>query len=174
MPVRHKLIYMMLISMLLLNLSGCGCMFGKRSAPEVSEKRLNLANAVNMIKSGLEREARYYLELVINDSLEEGVTDEALFRLAILELNDGEPGGGKSSIALLEKLKSNYPASVWAKQAAPLQSYLLTVKNIRNREREVNALRDKNLSLSRDVRELRQTIERLKVLDLELEQKIRR
>jgi hypothetical protein len=194
--VRRELTYTVLITVLLLNLTGCGGMFGKGGTQEVSEKRQNLVKAVDMIKGGQEREvsekrqnlakavdkirggqereARYFLELVIDDSREDGVTDEALFRLAILKLNDGERGGGKSSIALLDKLRSSYPASVWTRQAAPLQSYLKGVHNIRNREREVNTLREKNLSLSRDVQGLRQTIERLKALDLELEQKIKR
>jgi hypothetical protein len=127
-----------------------------------------------MTKAGLDNEARHFLELVIDDAREDGVTDEALFRLALLKINDGDLGGGKSSLALLEKLKNNYPSSVWTKQAAPLHTYLSGSKNARNRDREFNSLREKNLSLSRDVRDLRQTIERLKVLDFELEQKIRR
>jgi hypothetical protein len=194
--VRRELTYTVLITMLLLNLTGCGGLFGKggtqevsekrqdpakavdmisvRQERKVSEKRQNLAKAVGMIRAGQEREARYFLELVIDDSREDGVTDEALFRLAILKLNDGVLGAGKNSIALLDKLRSSYPASVWTRQAAPLQSYLKGVHNIRNCERDFNILREKNLSLSRDVHGLRQTIERLKALDLELEQKIKR
>jgi hypothetical protein len=193
--VRRELTYTVFIAMLLLNLIGCGGMFGKGATKEVPDKRQNLAKAVDMIRAGQEREARKLLQLVIDDSGEVGVTDEALFRLAILKLNDGEPGTGKSSIALLEKLQSSYPASVWTRQSATLQSYLLGILNIRNREKEIislrekeinslrgkeinslrekeiNSLREKNQSLSRDVRELRQTIERLKALDLELEHK---
>jgi hypothetical protein len=199
--VRRELAYTVLVGMFLLNLTGCGGMSGKvvtqevsenkqnlanaaevkrgGQEQEVSEKRQNLAKAVDMIRAGQEREACYFLELVIDDSREDGVTDEALFRLAILKLNDGEPGAGKSSLALLDKLRNGYPSSVWARQAAPLQSYLKGVHNLRNREREVNTLREKNLSeknlsLSRDVHGLRQTIERLKALDLDLEQKIKR
>lgn len=171
MPVRRKLAYMMPVCLLLLILSGCGGMSGKGAIQDVSDKRLNLAKAVTMIRAGLESEARHYLVLVIDDSWESGVTDEALFRLALLKINDGDLGGGKSSLALLDKLRNSYPKSVWTKQAAPLHSYLTGLKNIRNRESE---LRDKNLSLSRDVRDLRQMIERLKSLDLELEQKIKR
>ena len=194
--MRRELIYTVLIGMFLLNLVGCGGMFGKGSTRDGSEKRQNRANAVDMIRgaqerdvlekrrnladavdmlrAGKENEARHFLELVIDDSRENGVTDEALFRLALLKLNDGEMVAGKSSIDLLDKLRSSYPASVWTRQAAPLQSYLKGVHIIRNRARESNTLREKNLSLSRDVHGLRQTIERLKALDLELEQKIRR
>lgn len=172
--VSRKLLHALLVSMLLLNLTGCGGMLGKGVTREVSEARQKLTNAVNMIRSGLENEARYYLEQVIAHPGENGVTDEALFRLALLKLNDGDLGGGKSSVALLERLRSSYPASVWTRQAGPLHSHLMNVKNIRNREREITNLHDKNLSLSKDVRELRQMIERLKSLDLELEQKIRK
>lgn len=172
--MHRKLIYALPAGVLLLCLNGCGGMFGKETPPKVSDNRQNLAAAITMIRAGLDNEARHYLELVISYSNEEGVTDEALFRLALLSLNDGNRGGGNGSAALLDKLKYNYPASVWTRQAAALQSYLLGVKNIRNREREINNLQDKNLSLSKDVRELRQILERLKALDIELEQKIKR
>ena len=189
--MRREPIRAVLIGMLLVNLAGCGGMFGrgaaqvipdkrpkledvaKRGAHEIPDKRRKLDAAVKMIEAGQEGEARRFLELVIDDSRVDGVTDEALFRLAILNLNGGEQGDGKSSIALLDTLRSSYPASVWTKQAAPLHSYLVGVKNIRIRNREFNALREKNLSLSRDVRELRETIDRLKALDRDLEKKIR-
>ena len=171
--MRRKLKYTVLIGMLLLTLNGCGGMFGKGAAHEVSDRRQNLAAAVNLIRAGQENEAGHFLELVIAGTREDGVTDEALFRLAILTLNDGEPGEGKRSLALLDRLRSSYPTSVWTNQSAPLHSYLMVVKNIRIRQRELKAVQEKNLSLSRDVSELRQTIERLKALDRELEQKIR-
>ncbi len=165
---------MVLFCTLLLNLAGCSGIFSNGTVRKVSEPQQNLTSALNMIRSGLESEARHYLELVIDYSREDGVTDEALFRLAVLKLNDGDLGGGNSSAALLARLRLNYPASVWTKQAAPLQLYLLNVKHIRNREKEINDLHDKNLSLSKDVRGLRQILERMKALDTELEQKIQR
>lgn len=172
--MRRELAYNVLICMLLSALIGCGGMFGKGPPQELPDKRRKLAAAVEMIRTGHEGEARHLLELVIDDPRQEGVTDEALFRLALLTLNDGEPGDAKRSIAILDKLQNGYPASVWASQSAPLHAYLQGVKTIRNREREFKTLRERNLSLSRDVTELRQTIERLKALDRELEQKIRR
>ena len=171
--VRRKLIYTVLLVMLLSSLNGCGGMLGKWPPHEDSERRRNLAAAVNLIGAGHQNEAGHFLELVIDDSREDGVTDEALFRLAILKLNDGEPGEGRSSIALLDRLRNGYPASVWTSQSEPLYSYLIVVKNIRNGQTELKTMREKNFSLSRDVTELRQTIERLKALDRELEQKIR-
>jgi hypothetical protein len=172
--VRRKIYGLFVLGLLLITLSGCAGILGALGIEGGSGRRRNLANAVDMTKAGLDNEARHFLELVIDDTREEGVTDEALFRLAILQFNDGELGGGKSSLALLEKLKNNYPSSVWTRQSAPLHAYLTSSKHVRYRDRELNSLREKNLSLSRDVRDLRQTIERLKVLDFELEQKIRR
>lgn len=172
--MKRKFFTAVLFSMLLFLLSGCSGMAGKWSVHDSSESRQNLASAVDMIRAGLDREARYYLERVINDSREDGVTDEALFRLAILKFNDGELGGGKSSLSLFEKLRTSYPKSAWTKQATPLYTNLQSAKNARYHERELNTLREKNLSLSKDVRDLRQVIERLKALDIELEQKIRR
>ncbi|MGB9081572.1 MAG: hypothetical protein WCD00_09740 [Desulfuromonadaceae bacterium] len=174
--MRRDFTYPLLIGMLLLSLglNGCGGILVKETPQAVSERRQKLAKAVNMIETGHDSEARYFLELVIDDTGEAGVTDEALFRLAILKLNDGELGAGKSSIALLERMRSSYPTSAWTNQSTPLYSYLMNIKNIRNREREFKTLREKNLSLSRDVSELRQAIDRLKALDHELEQKIRR
>lgn len=170
----RNIIHALSTAMLLLCFAGCAGLPGKVTVPADTDARQNLVSAVNMMRAGLDNEARHYLELVVTYSREEGVADEALFRLALLNINEGDLGGGKSSAALLEKLRSGYPASVWTKQAAPLHSHLRGVKSLRNREKEINALQDKNLSLSRDVRDLRQIIERLKALDSELEQKIRR
>lgn len=160
--------------MLLLCLAGCGGMAGKGAATVATDSRQQLASAVTLIGTGKESEARRHLESVISNSNEEGVTDEALFRLAILKLNDGETGGGKNAAALLDTLRRSYPASAWTRQAAPLLAYTEWVKNHRNRDKEINALQEKNLSLSREVRELRQIIDRLKALDSELDQKKRR
>ena len=51
---------------------------------------------------------------------------------------------------------------------------LTGIRTLRDRQREVRTLKELNLSLSRDNREMRQSIERLKSLDLELEKKIKR
>lgn len=171
--MRRKLLFALPMCMFLLTLNGCG-MFGKGGMLGGAEKGQKLASAVNLIKSGQKSEAGRFLEQVIDGGPENGVTDESLFRLALLKINDGEQGEAKSSIALLDRLRSSYPASVWTSQSAALYSYLMVVKTIRNREREYKTLREKNLSLSRDVSGLRQTIEQLKALDRELELKIRR
>jgi hypothetical protein len=101
------------------------------------------------------------------------VTDEALFRLSVLYLRDEGNKGTVRALELLERLKNEFPRSLWARQAAPLSVHLAGVKTLHDRRHEVNTLKELNLSLSRDNREMHQTIERLKSLDLELERKIK-
>jgi outer membrane protein assembly factor BamD (BamD/ComL family) len=131
------------------------------STPE--QERL-LAAGVENLRAGNEQKARDQLEKVIVEQPLPGVTDEALFRLALLSLRDEDV----RSQPLLERLKREYPDSIWSRQAAPLAAYL------RTSQREHKSMRERTLSLTRDNKELRQSIERLKNLDLELEQRIRR
>ena len=160
---------------MLVCLAGCGTARKTVSLPfMISEQERSFAGALEYLRSGNEHGARELLERVVEAAPLNGITDEAIFRLALLQLR-GE--GGKDaarSQLLLERLASEFPRSIWARQAAPLSSYLASVKNLREKQRELKTLRDLNLSLSRDNRELRQTIERLKSLDIELEQKIKR
>jgi outer membrane protein assembly factor BamD (BamD/ComL family) len=135
------------------------------STPE--QERL-LAAGVENLRAGNEQKARDQLEKVIVEQPLPGVTDEALFRLALLSLRDEEVKGEAQANTLLDRLKREYPGSVWNRQAAPLAAYL------RNNQREHKSMRNRTLSLTRDNKELRQSIERLKNLDLELEQRIKR
>jgi hypothetical protein len=92
----------------------------------------------------------------------------------VLYLRDEGSKGAARAQELLDRLKNEFPRSLWAHQAAPLGVYLAGVKTLRDRQREVKTLKELNLSLSRDNREMRQSMERLKSLDLELELKIKR
>lgn len=154
---------------------GCGTVGSKISRIVSSpEQERNLAAALDSLRAGREQQARDMFEHVIVAPPLGGVTDEALFRLALLHVGDD---GGKDTTrarSLLERLRNDYPNSPWTRQSAPLAAYLAGAGNPRDREREIRTLRQLNLSLSRDNKELRQSIERLKSLDLELEQKMRR
>lgn len=140
----------------------------------VPEPERYLAGALAYIRKGNEQAARDQLERVIAAPPMAGVTDDALFRLALLALRDDSAKGVARTQALLERLKTEFPSSIWTSQAAPLASYLAGAKTLRDKQREMKTLRDLNLSLNRDNRELRQTIERIKNMDIELEQKIKR
>jgi hypothetical protein len=145
------------------------------SAPSsIPEQERRFAGALEFLRTGNEVAARDLLEQVVEDPSRAGVTDEALFRLSIMSLRDENGKGSVRSLELLERLKSEFPQSIWTHQAAALGIYLSSAKTIRDRQREIKTLKELNLSLSRDNREMRQSIERLKSLDLELEKKIKR
>lgn len=134
----------------------------------------SFAGALQFLRSGNEQGARELLERVVEAPTIKGITDEACFRLALLYLRDEGSKGTARSQALLDRLESEFPRSIWTRQAAPLANYLDGIKTLRERQRELKTLRELNLSLSRDNRDLRQTIEKLKNLDIELDQKIKR
>lgn len=165
-----------LIALLALVMTNAGCAGLEARMPRflmLSEQERSLDKALEQLRAGNERQAREQLEKVLAGVPTAGVTDEALFRLALLGLKE-DGGRGLQSQALLERLASTYPDSIWTRQSVPLLSHLAEVRVLRNRQRELKTLKESNLSLSRDNRELRQSLERLKQLDLELEQRIKR
>ena len=141
---------------------------------QVSEQERQVAGALEHLRMGREQEARDLLERVIGGPPRKGVTDEALFRLALLSLRDEGTKGSARTQELLRRLSDEYPQSIWAYQGAPLAVYLAGVRTLKDRQREIRTLKELNLSLSRDNREMHQSMERLKSLDLELEKKIKR
>ena len=155
---------------------GCGTLDKMtKSAPWiVSSQERNFSEALQYLRTGNESRARDLFERVVDAPSVNGMTDEALFRLALLNLRNEDGKGELRARAVLGRLMDEYPASIWAKQAAPLAVYLQEAFTLRVKQRELKNLRTQNLSLSRDNKEMRQSIERLKQLDLELEQKIRR
>lgn len=175
--------YKLIISLLVLSLLQliCGCSpLGWSVATDasisssISNQERNFAGALELIRKGKEHGARDLLERVIDGPSRSGVTDEALFRLSLLFLREDGSKGTVRALELLERLRNEFPRSLWAHQAAPLVVYLANVKLLFDQQRNVKNLKEHNLSLSRDNREMRQSIERLKALDLELEQKIKR
>jgi hypothetical protein len=165
-------------------LAGCGAVknnvtssvtITERGRPAtVPGQERSFAGALEFLRAGNEQGARELLERVVEAPSITGITDEAYFRLALLHLRDEGVKGAARAKNLLERLAYEYPKSIWTRQAAPLAHYLEEVKDLRDRQREIKTLRDLNLSLSRGNRDLRQTIERLKNLDLELDQSIKR
>ena len=141
----------------------------------VPPQRLLLKQALHALGGGKNQQARELLEKIAESSPLAGVTDEALFRLALLYLGDeGTIKAGSRAEALLERLKAEFPDSLWSNQSKPLLSYMGGVKLLRDKRRQAKTLQDINISLARENRELRQSLEQLKQLDLELEQKIKR
>ena len=155
------------ISLLVLVLVTAGCSGRDGRGPRFmafSEQERTLDDARDRLRAGNVQQARSLLEKVVEGEQTAGVSDEALFRLALLNLNEDGSKGLPRSQMLLEKLAATYPDSAWTRQSAPLLSHLAEHKVLRNR----------NYSLSRDNKEMRQSLEQLKKLDLELEQRIKR
>lgn len=166
-----------LIALLIFVLLNGGCAGIDVSIPHVpvlSEQERNLTEALARLRAGDEPQARDLLEKVTDGVPAAGVTDEALFRLALLDLREDGGKGLARAQTLLERLAARYPESIWTKQSAPLLLHLAEARALRNRQRDLKSLKEHNISLSRDNRELRQSLERLKQLDLELELKINR
>jgi outer membrane protein assembly factor BamD (BamD/ComL family) len=98
-----------------------------------------------------------------------GVTDEALFRLSLIYLDAGQTKNDISQAQdTLEKLMRDYPTSSWSPHAAALVELIATLN------RKIKSLKGENLTLEKKNRELRLNIEKLKILDIEQDQKIKR
>lgn len=171
----ERIVFLVLLGLMTMN---AGCAGIKKRTPPLpaalSDQQRSLDEALEQLRTGQEQQARNLLEKVVEGAPSADVTDEALFRLALLSLREDGVKGLQRSQALLERLADRYPASLWTKQSAPLLSHLTEARILRNRQRELKSLRQQNLSLSRDNREMRQSLEQLKQLDLELEQRIKR
>lgn len=153
-----------------------------------------IAEAVAYLEKGNETAAAKLLEEVVNDN-ERGRpgVDEALFRLSLLELRNGEETSTVKSIQKrLARLQSEYPDSQWTRMSWPLTEYITQSESLKS---ELRSIRQKYSSASKETRELaadnqqlqgtiqtltkenkelNQLIEKLKSLDLELEKKNRR
>lgn len=130
-----------------------------------------LSRATGLLESGDRGEAARVLSAICNSSGVPGVTDEALFRLALLSLRPvTDREGDLHALQLLKRLKKEYPASPWTAQAGQLTEMLATVEEMRRQNRNLKTL---NQSLTNEVNELNNSIEQLKRLDLELEKKHR-
>ncbi len=166
-----------LIILLLLGLTGCSTLKGtapdradespKLSRSEASRK---LSSALQALEQGRQGAAMPILEEIVAGSSARGVTDEALFRLSVLKLLNGEKDGSASSIRYLERLRREYGDSVWTVQAKPLLAYLYAVADVNSQNRNLKA---SNSSLSKENKELHNSIKRLKSLEVQMERNTR-
>jgi hypothetical protein len=160
------------MSILLLAVCGCASL---RRGEEGREHRFtqttNLAGAKDLLAWGDKAgAARVLLAISEADNLP-GVTDEALFRLALLDLRPAlERDGNLQSLQLLKRLKKEYTASPWTSQSGQLLELLTGAEELR---RQVRSLKSHNQSLNSEVNELNRNIDQLKQLDQELEKKRR-
>ncbi len=136
---------MVLLAILAFAVSGCATTSGAFYRHRQARK---LCSAVTLLQKKEVPAAMELLTTITTDQGVAGVTDEAMFRLALLNLGT-EPDKRQivKSLQLLKRLEEDYPASPWTVQAAPLQKLLTETK------------------------ELRRNLQKLKILDIELEQK---
>ncbi len=169
-----------LIALLLLGLAGCSTLkgtpqtasgrAGERPKLSRSEASQRLSSALQELEQGRQAAAMAILEEIVAGSSVRGVTDEALFRLGVLKLLNGEKDGSAASIRYLERLRREYGDSVWTVQAKPLLAYLYAVADMNAQNRNLKA---NNSSLSKENKELRSSIKRLKSLEVQMERNAR-
>lgn len=143
-------------------LSGCANIM-----PLLPGSQGRLAEAKARIAEGKNQEAKRILSLLAAEKPASGVTDEALFHLALLQLRD-EQEGQAAARTTLEKLSRSPSAGPWKVEGGTL---LKLIRSGEEARRQTRSLKDLNHSLTKENRELRLNIERLKALDLQLEQK---
>lgn len=96
-----------------------------------------------------------------------GVTDEVLFRLALLSLKPNRDMlVSKQARHLLKRLKKEYPFSPWTAQAAQLNELIKLVDELSLQNKAVTAAKE---SLAKEVEQLKHNILQSKNLDVELE-----
>lgn len=178
------------IPLLLLLLTGCASTgSGGNLLNRLSEGR-RLSEAIDHLEKGNLDAAAAVLEGITRQAGVSGVTDEALFRLAIIRLQNSKDGASQTT-ALLERMIREYPESPWTKQGVPLLEYVSSIDDARKQARNLKILniaitRDnkelrtsnqnlvkENKDLAKENKELHQNIEKLKHLDIELEKKTR-
>lgn len=154
-----------LLILLLAGLSGCASLrSGEGGVMQHYSQSRKLAAAREMLAKGDRSGAARELTAVTEGGGGAGVTDEALFRLALLSLRlPGEREGNLHGLQLLRRLKKEYPASPWTVQSSHLLELLSGVEELRRQNR----------NLKGEVNELNRNIDQLKRLDQELEKQRR-
>ena len=158
-------------------LSGCAVI--KKEDPNVNLQRQKLVLAKLFLQNNRAEEAKKTLTEITAKPAVAGVTDEAFFRLALLDLEAGQQKiatekTGKDLDTILSKFKS----SSWSAHAATLKglidAYDTALQEKSELDRSAKNLKNSNASLTKENTDLRQDMERLKKLDLELEMKKKR
>lgn len=167
----------------LIGLGGCATTGVSNKYSQDQRRKLMLAQI--LLEDNKVDAARDILTSISNEPGVIGVTDEALFRLALINLEAGEQkiATGRSG-RNLDKLIKFYPTSPWKAHAVTLKGLLDTYDGVvdekAEQEKTARSLRGSNQSLTKEVKDLtkelkdlRQDMEKLKNLELELEKKKR-
>jgi outer membrane protein assembly factor BamD (BamD/ComL family) len=132
-------------------LAGCSITSPSVQSEEVNRQRLQ--EALLLLQNEKLQEASDRLTLISNEPKIPGVTDEALFHLALLQLCP-EPDKAKIQKArtTLRRLQDDFPTSRWAAQGRQLDRLLV----------KIAARIDEAATIKRDM-------QKLKKLDMDLE-----
>ena len=161
---------LLLTTLLLLVLAGCATVKEMPTGSDHKVPSQKLSTALHELEKDRRVADIPILEDLVAEPGIKGVTDEALFRLSVLNLFQEEKDGLVTSIGYLERLRHEYADSSWTQQSKPLLDLLNSVAALKKQNRN---LRNVNNSLSKENKELHQSIKRLKNLDLQMERKSR-
>jgi hypothetical protein len=184
-----------IVIILLIGLGGCATMT-KPGAPFYSVgQKGKLDKATKLLEQGKTAAAEKLLTEISNEPGVPGVTDEALLRLGILRLGSRVTTDSiEKSRKELDRLAKDFPASSWTLLSLPLRDFLasankskqqgkklaeqnlsLTKENKECKEnslsmaKELKNIKDANVSLTKENTDLRQRVEKIKSLDLDME-----
>ncbi|MDD2335591.1 MAG: tetratricopeptide repeat protein [Geobacteraceae bacterium] len=159
---------------IIIGLSGCATI--RKEDPNAHEQRQKLVLAKMLLQSNRTEAAKKTLTEITAKPAVAGITDEALFRLALLDLEAGQQKiatdkAGKALDTLLGKFRS----SNWSAHATTLKglidAYDITLQEKAELDKIIKNLKSSNASLTKENADLRQDLEKIKKLDLELERK---
>ncbi|MEI8356336.1 MAG: tetratricopeptide repeat protein [Deltaproteobacteria bacterium] len=158
-----------LILALAIGVNGCTEIAKRDSNDYIKTQTSRLQSAKRLIIENKISAATETLNSICSAKGIPGITDEAMFRLALLYLGEGHANYETiQAQQTLERLQKEFPGSSWKTHSASLNEFISTLN------RKIRALKGDNLSLSRENRALRLNIEKLKLLDVEQELRGRR
>jgi len=165
-------------------LSGCAAIQKDNSYAE--EQQIKLILAEMQLRNNQIPAAKMTLSEITSQPPVAGVTDEALFRLGLINLETGQQKivtekAGKCFVTLL----NNFKSSSWRPHATTLKGLIDTYdstlqekaeleKTLKNLKGVNASITKENLDLKKENLDLKQDMEKLKKLDLELEMKKKR
>ncbi len=161
------------ILVFLVVLSGCASLTRPGTPLYQFGQERKLARAETLMERKNTAAAVEQLEAICAAPGVPGVTDVALFRLSMLNLVTGRNMAGQERARKgLERLRKEYPSSPWAPIAAVISEVLATSDSSHATEEEqrqqLRKLKEQVSVLGRENRELHQSLEKLKNLEIEL------
>lgn len=162
---------------IIIGLSGCATI--RKEDPNIHEQRQKLVLARMLLESKRTEAAKKTLSEIAAKPAVAGVTDEALFRLALLDLEAGQQKIATDKAGkVLDTLLGKFSSSSWSAHAITIKglidAYDISLQEKSELDRTIKNLKNSNASLTKENFDLRQDLEKIKKLELELETKKKR